>query len=219
MDGIEATRLIREWEQAESRTPIPIIALTAHATKGDREQCLAAGMTDYLTKPYTMERLQTMLATWLRTGPMTPHVEHSSSHQASSTTSIPIASASDQDPQASLFVDQKAWRSITSLQRPGKEDLLTKLLSLYLVDSKDLVTKIAQGIADGNAQAVNHAAHSLKSRSSVLGAVSLSKLCRQFEEFSRHEHLKEAEPLVDQLRLAFDHASQIFHGELERRSR
>ena len=219
MDGFEATRLIREWEQAESRTPIPIIALTAHATLGDREHCLAAGMNDYLAKPYTMDRLQAMLASWLRTGSVTLHVEQPASHQASSTTSIAIASASDPDQQASLFVDQKAWKSITSLQKPGKEDLLTKLLSLYLVDSKDLVSTIAQGIADGNPQVVNHAAHSLKSRSSVLGAVSLSKLCKQFEELSRHGQLKEAEPLLNQLGVAFDHTSQLFQAELERRSR
>lgn len=219
MDGFEATRLIREWEQAESRTPVPIIALTAHATPDDREQCLAAGMNDYLAKPYTMERLQAMLTSWLRTGPMIGQVEQSASHRASSTTSVPISSSSDPASQASLIVDQKSWKSITSLQRPGKEDLLTKLLSLYLVDSKDLVTKIALGMADGNAQAVYHAAHSLKSRSSVLGAVSLSKLCKQFEDLGRHGELKEVEPLLNQLRVAFDHASQLFQAELERRSK
>ncbi|MDH4370194.1 MAG: response regulator, partial [Nitrospira sp.] len=66
MDGLEATRLIREWEQSGSRTPIPIIALTAHATPGDREHCLATGMSDYLSKPFSMERLQAVLSSWLR---------------------------------------------------------------------------------------------------------------------------------------------------------
>jgi CheY-like chemotaxis protein/HPt (histidine-containing phosphotransfer) domain-containing protein len=51
MDGLAATRAIRLWEQANQRTPTPIIALTAAALKGDREKCIAAGCTAYLTKP------------------------------------------------------------------------------------------------------------------------------------------------------------------------
>ena len=51
MDGLTATRHIRAWEQANARPPVPIIALTASALKGDREMCLAAGCTAFLTKP------------------------------------------------------------------------------------------------------------------------------------------------------------------------
>jgi len=57
MDGMTATRTIREWEQTNHRTPTPIIALTASALKGDREMCMAAGCTAYLTKPIKQERL------------------------------------------------------------------------------------------------------------------------------------------------------------------
>ena len=57
MDGMTATRTIREWEQTNHRTPTPIIALTASALKGDREMCMAAGCTAYLTKPIKQDRL------------------------------------------------------------------------------------------------------------------------------------------------------------------
>jgi PAS domain S-box-containing protein len=57
MDGLTATRAIREWEQANRRTPTPIIALTASALKGDQEKCMAAGCTAYLTKPIKQEVL------------------------------------------------------------------------------------------------------------------------------------------------------------------
>ena len=57
MDGLTATRAIRAWEQANSRPPTPIIALTASALKGDREMCLAAGCTAFLTKPIKQEVL------------------------------------------------------------------------------------------------------------------------------------------------------------------
>jgi PAS domain S-box-containing protein len=57
MDGLTATRTIRAWEQANGRPPTPIIALTASALKGDREMCLAAGCTAFLTKPIKQEVL------------------------------------------------------------------------------------------------------------------------------------------------------------------
>lgn len=222
MDGFEATRLIREWEQNGSRTPLPIIALTAHASPGDREHCLATGMSDHLAKPFSMERLQAALTSWLRPSTAPRQSEAPLVSRMSALTSVPASPpavpAIATQAAASLVVDQKAWKSITSLQRPGKEDALAKILSLYLLDSRDLVNALREGIRAGDAQAVNQAAHSLKSRSSVLGAVSLSKLCRQFEELSRQGRLKEVEPLLDQLGVAFEHASQIFQAELERRA-
>jgi response regulator RpfG family c-di-GMP phosphodiesterase len=57
MDGLTATRAIREWEGANGKPPTPIIALTAAALKGDREKCLAAGCTAFLTKPIKQEVL------------------------------------------------------------------------------------------------------------------------------------------------------------------
>jgi PAS domain S-box-containing protein len=57
MDGLTATREIRAWEQAKGRSPVPIIALTAYASKGEREVCLAAGCTEFLTKPIRQEVL------------------------------------------------------------------------------------------------------------------------------------------------------------------
>lgn len=61
MDGYEATRRIRQWEQAEGRPAMPVVALTASAFAEDRDSCLAAGMTDFLTKPVNIHELGAML--------------------------------------------------------------------------------------------------------------------------------------------------------------
>lgn len=70
MDGYEATRLIRERETMLQglTAPIPIIALTAHAMEGDRDLCLKAGMSDYLSKPFSMKQLRDIMALWLPPG-------------------------------------------------------------------------------------------------------------------------------------------------------
>ena len=66
MDGLEATQAIRERERAAGKSPLPIIALTAHAMEGDRERCIAVGMSDYLSKPFTLDGLRSALSRWLK---------------------------------------------------------------------------------------------------------------------------------------------------------
>jgi len=68
MDGFEATRRIRRWEQDNARPRLTIIALTAGAFEDDRRHCLEAGMDDFLTKPIHVEVLKAMLSRWLRPG-------------------------------------------------------------------------------------------------------------------------------------------------------
>ena len=69
LDGRAATEEIRTLEGAMQRSRLPIVALTAHAMETDRQQCLAAGMDDYLSKPFTSTQLAATLARWLRTRP------------------------------------------------------------------------------------------------------------------------------------------------------
>ncbi|MGB0720209.1 MAG: response regulator, partial [Bdellovibrionales bacterium] len=65
MDGFEATRKIREFEHDNDKSPQKIVALTADAMVGDREKCLAAGMDDYVNKPFKKSEILTMLQKWV----------------------------------------------------------------------------------------------------------------------------------------------------------
>jgi CheY-like chemotaxis protein len=67
MDGLEATARIREWEKSNGKRT-PIIALTAHSMKGDRDRCLAAGMDTYVTKPFDVNRLIEVVESTARAG-------------------------------------------------------------------------------------------------------------------------------------------------------
>lgn len=68
MDGYGAATMIRSQEQSRGRVPVPIIAITASAMRGDRERCLAAGMDDYLAKPVRRVELEKVLHKWLASG-------------------------------------------------------------------------------------------------------------------------------------------------------
>jgi CheY-like chemotaxis protein len=67
MDGIAATRAIRDPQTTVLNPRIPIVAMTAHALKGDREKCLAAGMDDFVAKPVSVGDLAEVLDRWLGT--------------------------------------------------------------------------------------------------------------------------------------------------------
>jgi len=93
MDGLTATQTIRTWEQANVQQPVPIIALTASALKGDREKCMAAGCTAYLTKPIRQEvLLQAIREHTLAADPST-NAENRRRIQALATTALKIANA------------------------------------------------------------------------------------------------------------------------------
>ena len=71
MDGLEATAAIREAEQGTGRH-VPIIAITAHAMRGDLERCVRAGMDDYVTKPIDLEGLRRTMERWTTNEPPVP---------------------------------------------------------------------------------------------------------------------------------------------------
>ena len=73
MDGFEATAAIREHERASGARRTPIVALTANAMAGDRDRCLAAGMDDYLGKPFRRDDLAALLERWTATDAPSAH--------------------------------------------------------------------------------------------------------------------------------------------------
>ncbi len=211
MDGFEATRAIRRQEQKTGKR-IPIVALTAHALQGDRELCLAAGMDDYLSKPFTIEQLKAVLSRWLPSAAPPPPTD---SFPAASAPSPTSALQSSESP-----VDPKSWDSITSLQRPGQPDLLAKVIGLYLKDSQGLVDKILAATAGKDFASLRDTAHSLKSRSATLGAWQVADLCKQLEIGAREQTLAwtEAERLAKQLQQTFTATCEIFEDERQRRA-
>ncbi|HUP95870.1 MAG TPA: response regulator, partial [Burkholderiales bacterium] len=172
MDGFEATRALRAAEDP-ARPRVPIVALTANAMEGDRERCLAAGMDDYLAKPFRHEELLEILAKWVQPRAW-PAVE------------VKVV-------RPGAAIDAKALDNIRALQSPGAPRLLDRIISLYLAEAPQLLQAMRNAIGAADAKALEQAAHQLKSSSANLGALALAELCKAVEADARAKRLADAQ--------------------------
>jgi signal transduction histidine kinase/ligand-binding sensor domain-containing protein/CheY-like chemotaxis protein/HPt (histidine-containing phosphotransfer) domain-containing protein len=169
MDGFSATTAIRRLEPAGTR--IPIIALTADATAAGREACLAAGMDDYLAKPFRREALHATLVRWLaRTEPTNASV---------------AGAAVDAAAPGEPTLDGATLDALRALPRSGAKGMLEHIGELYLMDSRGLIASIEESLSAGNSADLARAAHAWRSYNGNVGAHGLARLCRELEDAAR----------------------------------
>jgi signal transduction histidine kinase/DNA-binding response OmpR family regulator/HPt (histidine-containing phosphotransfer) domain-containing protein len=167
MDGFEATRQLRSHEAESGRPALPVIALTANAISGDRERCLAAGMNDYVSKPFARAQLLACLARWA------PGVAPGEAEPGASGTT------------GAGLLDMEVLAALRAMQRPGRADLLARVIDLFGRDAPRFAADMRSAIAAGDAEALRHAAHTLKSTSANVGATTLAERCRAVEQLAR----------------------------------
>ena len=206
MDGFEATAKIRQIT-SQGGAQVPIIALTANAMSGDREQCIAAGMNDYLSKPFTMADFNTMMDKWLP-------FEQSPQLADTSDKTVEIKSLQLMDePQV---LDQQVLNRLRMMQRPGAPSILQKVIDIYLQNSPALIDDIRTAVFNKDAVALTRAAHSLKSSSANLGASRLSELCKSLEQMGRAQALKGSDEILVQMLDDSDQVMAALKAELNK---
>jgi signal transduction histidine kinase/CheY-like chemotaxis protein len=186
MDGFEASIEQRRREAETHSRRLPIIGLTANAGAGSRENCLNAGMDDYVSKPFRRNVLLEALAKWTQSVPA-----NRESPRMTEATATELAK-----PEAAPL-DVEALRALRDLQRPGRPDVLTRVIDLFVSDAPRLVAAMVGAIATNDADALRHAAHTLKSTSANVGAVSLSANCREIEQLARASDVAATKVRVD----------------------
>ena len=164
MDGLEATRqIVERWPRDERPR---IIAITAAATRQDRDRCFEAGMDDYISKPIQMQELVEALKRCV-----TPSTEDG--HRDGVLVPAP-------DPNATTL-DRAVLEELQD--SVGREDhsFMRDLLEGYLNNSTSLVTKMDKAFQDRDARRLKDFAHTLKSSSKMIGANQLADLCQAIE--------------------------------------
>jgi two-component system sensor histidine kinase/response regulator len=220
LDGFEASEQIRSKERAVNATSrIPIIALTADVQKGIRDRCLAAGMDDYLSKPFTTQQLGQKLTMWLGDWTKFPgqadrlETENVKEPEPETPTGAKFPQAPQEDGHDLL--DQDTLNRISQLQRPGGPDILQAVIRKFLEGYENSTTAVLTAIENNDPKALFSAAHFLKSGYANLGATTMAHICKILEEISRADSPMNSSALVEEFIEESDKVKRALNQLLE----
>ncbi|BBL58775.1 EAL domain-containing protein [Methylomonas koyamae] len=182
MDGFSATLKLREQEAAAGKRRVPVIALTADVQKGIQDQCQAAEMDGYLSKPFSKDQLRTLLLAWLPAG-------------GASRTDSPAAAAALPAPAGLSPICHADIAELREIVDAQGASLFDKAVALYLQTAAEQVEKLRHAVAAADLPTVANTAHALKSASANLGAREFAKTCLALETAGRQGATEEVEVL------------------------
>ena len=212
MDGLEATAAIRLCELGTGRH-IPIIAMTAHAMKGDRERCLDAGMDDYLAKPVEPKELHAAVERW---GSLAKRHQHPSQVTCSfepQNSSAPIESGTTDSLMNSPSFTTDVF-DIASLRARVEDDLdlLSEMVELYLSSSPLLMTEIESAVVSRDAEKISRGAHTLKGVLKNMCASACADAALQLEMIGKSGEVELADQSLTTLKGKFEQLQTVLAG-------
>jgi len=185
MDGFEATAGIRQLEKTTGKH-LPIVALTAHAMKGDRERCLQAGMDDYLTKPVRSEELLSVIKA-VADGTIAEAAAKASS-SAPSETSAPSGTPTD------ILESQCLLDRVN-----GDQELLAEVIGVFFKEAPGVLADINDGFARQDAQRVSRAAHRIEGTLGTVGGIASAQAANRLQTWASEGELDKAGRALEEL--------------------
>jgi len=196
MDGVTATRKIRDFEGWRKRTPI--VALTANAMMGQAERCLAAGMDGFLTKPIDSVRLREILQQYLQSDETATTALHRVLSPPEVAGDTGIVTGRCRPNLTQPLVDWTRFDSLTA----GDKEFSRELIELYLSSSSQLLIELRQCCLVSDRNALRKAAHKLKGASANVSADKTAALCKTLEEAVEQASFEQLSKQVDALEQA-----------------
>jgi CheY-like chemotaxis protein len=206
MDGYKATRRIRDQEERSGRRNMmmglrkrrtPIIAMTANAMQGDRENAIRAGMDDYVSKPVSRKELGAVLGRWV-----------------SGTPAYRVPGAKDGDSHTEGPLDRKVISGLRGLQGEDETDIVTELAGMFLDDAHQRLSALEEAVLGDDAPSVERLAHTLKGSSANMGARGMSALCARLEDAGGSGDLSQGFRLLTRLKEEFVRVDRAFEAEI-----
>lgn len=198
MDGFEATRQIRAnpaWAE------IPVIAMTANASGETREHCLAAGMNDYLSKPFKPAALYTMIACWLPVRPQQPP------HTAT-TAALSGAAAWACDPD---IIDLNELAELVD----GNQSKMRELAQKFLTFARSDMSEIEAALERNDRGALGALGHHNKSPAHMVGAMGFARLCQELEKHARNNaDMEQLRDIANRMRPLLDRINECIDKDL-----
>jgi len=196
MDGFEATKELRR-----KGLTTPILALTAHAMKGDEQKCIEAGCNGYLSKPLDRLQLMEKVCQYLstandsrdeKTKPITSGIEELANHF-----SDPVLQESDVNRESESSKTKEIMNWDRLIGRLGDEELIREVVPIFLKDNKERLEKLAEAINAGDADSVKLYAHAIKGAGRNVGAQSLADIAYDLECAGQDSDMDTFEALFD----------------------
>jgi CheY-like chemotaxis protein len=186
MDGYQATAEIRRREGTDRHTPI--IAMTAAALPGDRAQCLAAGMDDYIAKPVLVANVEVVLSRWLG-GEVTARTVAGSARWAESARDV---------------LDPDRLAELGQLDSTGDGwEFLRMLVDCFLTRAPTDLASLGAAVQRGDATAIYQVTHRLKGAAATIGSPGMVEVCQALETLASSGGLAPAGELLDCLEHEF----------------
>ncbi|HHA2824039.1 TPA: ATP-binding protein [Stenotrophomonas maltophilia] len=221
LDGYAATRRWRAEEVENGRPRLPIIAMTANAMAGDRERCLQAGMDDYLSKPIARATLHALLQRWgggKTASPARPSIEPSHARLTADSRRAPSAehgsALQDDDSRVGSKPQPVLDRDVLDELHAVIGESAIQIVSVFLEDAPAMVQQLQQAAQNGDEPRLQAVAHSLKSSSANVGALSLSSVAQRIEHEARSGSLQRPAVAVALLVAEFARARVALTGYL-----
>jgi CheY-like chemotaxis protein/HPt (histidine-containing phosphotransfer) domain-containing protein len=193
LDGFQAARQIRDLEAGGHLDGhLPIIALTANAIKGDREQCLQAGMDEYISKPFASEALLAMIGRLLGVKEE-PAADEPPADAPPAEPTLTTAQPAATTPDAPIDHRGLMARCL------GNLEFAQSLLSVFAEDLPERMELIARQLREKDVAAVVESAHTLKGSAGMMSAESLRAVAAQIEALGKAGDLAEAVSLAERL--------------------
>lgn len=187
MDGLQATRHIcKEWLPPNRPW---IVAITANAMQGDREECLNAGMNDYISKPIRLQALMEIFNNY-------KNLQQSLNQDSDSTA---VVKREKSQSSSELVIDDEILQELKDMAGDDASEMLAELIDNYFQDAPPKLQGICQAVEKDDAENLRHSAHALKSLSVTIGAVSLARVCTELEKIGRSGTTSGASNLIEKL--------------------